>query len=161
MTAASPDPALNAPPPAPLEDAAATRRRHLRFGWWALLVFLTVGLALEGLHGLKLSWYIAPDFEIRRLMWTLGHAHGALLGIVNVAFAATLSLLPGWQPQRRRTASRCLAAASVLLPGGFLLGGAFIYDGDPGLGVALVPIGAVLLFVAVALTAWAATKEVD
>jgi len=159
MTSASSHPPN--PPTGPIEGVAATRRRHLRFGWWALLVFLSVGLVLEGLHGLKVAWYIAPDFEIRRLMWRLGHAHGALLGIVNVAFAASLGFLPSWHPPRRRTASRCLAAASVLLPGGFLLGGAYIYDGDPGLGVALVPLGAVLLFVAVALTAWAATVAVD
>jgi hypothetical protein len=43
--------------------------------------------------------------------------------------------------------------ASVLLPGGFFLGGLFLYRTDPGLGIVLVPIGAVLLFIAVFLTA--------
>ena len=41
----------------------------------------------------------------------------------------------------------------VLMPVGFFLGGVWIYGGDPGLGVLLVPIGAAALFVAVALTA--------
>ena len=40
-------------------------------------------------------------------------------------------------------------AASVLLPGGFFLGGIAFYSGDPGLGVLLVPVGAVLLLTAV------------
>jgi hypothetical protein len=43
--------------------------------------------------------------------------------------------------------------ATLLLPGGFLLGGVVIYDGDPGVGIFLLPVGALLLFVAVLLTA--------
>jgi hypothetical protein len=50
-------------------------------------------------------------------------------------------------------AGNCLLGASVLLPGGFFLGGLFLYGGDPGLGVLLVPLGALLLLVAVLLTA--------
>jgi predicted GNAT family N-acyltransferase len=46
-----------------------------------------------------------------------------------------------------------LTAAIVLLPGGFFLGGLFVHGGDPGLGVLLVPVGAVCLFAAVLLTA--------
>jgi hypothetical protein len=42
-----------------------------------------------------------------------------------------------------------LLAASVLMPGGFLLGGIWVYAGDPGLGILLVPVGGVLLFAAV------------
>ena len=33
----------------------------------------------------------------------------------------------------------------MLLPAGFLLGGLVIHDGDPGIGVLLVPVGALLL----------------
>jgi hypothetical protein len=32
-------------------DPAALAQRHLRFGWWTLLLFLTLGLVLEALHG--------------------------------------------------------------------------------------------------------------
>ena len=52
-----------------------------------------------------------------------------------------------------RLASPSLIGATLLLPGGFLLGGLMIYDGDPGPGVLLVPIGALSLFIAVLLTA--------
>ncbi len=31
----------------PSTDPDALGRRHLRFGWWALLVFVTLGLTLE------------------------------------------------------------------------------------------------------------------
>ena len=34
-----------------LNDPTVLTKRHLRFGWWALLLFLTLGLGLEALHG--------------------------------------------------------------------------------------------------------------
>jgi hypothetical protein len=89
------------------------------------------------------------------MMWTLAHAHGTLLALVNIAFALTLrTALPFAEDADRwpRIASPCLIGSSVLLPGGFLLGGTFVYGGDPGLGILLVPVGAVLLLVAVFLT---------
>ena len=70
-------------------------RRHLRFGWWALFVFLLLGATLETLHGFKAGFYLDVSNETRRLMWTLAHAHGALLGIVNVAAGLSLRALPG------------------------------------------------------------------
>jgi hypothetical protein len=39
-------------------------------------------------------------------------------------------------------------AAGILIPGGFLLAGVAFYEGDPGVAVVLVPVGAVLLLVA-------------
>lgn len=39
------------------------------------------------------------------------------------------------------------------MPGGFFLGGIWVYAGDPGLGIVLVPLGGVLLFAAAWLTA--------
>jgi hypothetical protein len=38
-----------------------------------------------------------------------------------------------------------LIAASLLLPGGFFLGGIAFFSGDPGLGVVVVPLAAALL----------------
>lgn len=132
------------------DDVAA---RHLRFGWWALLLFLTLGLVLEALHGFKVDAYLAVSNETRRLMWTLAHTHGALLALVNLAFAAGVRGLPDWEGGPRQIASRCLRAANVLMPAGFFLGGAWIHGGDPGLGILLVPLGGALLFVGVFLTA--------
>ena len=124
-------------------------RRHLRFGWWSLLVFATLGLTLEALHGFKVRAYLDVSNDTRRLMWTLAHAHGTLLGLVHVIFALMLRVAPEMSPRNVRATSSALIAASVLLPGGFFLGGVVFYSGDPGLGVILVPIGAGLLLWAV------------
>jgi hypothetical protein len=135
------------------ESAADPGRVNLRFGWWALLVFLSAGVALESMHGFKLGFYLDVTNETRRLMWTLAHAHGALLSILNLVFAATLGCAPGWSGPSRLVASRCLIGSTILLPAGFALGGAFVHGGDPGLGILLVPPGALLLFVAALLAA--------
>jgi len=115
-------------------------------------VFLSLGVALEALHGFKIGWYLDAENETRRLMWTLAHAHGALLGLVHVAFAATLHIA---QPSGLAPifGSRALMAASVLLPVGFFLGGFGVAGGDPGVGIAFVPLGAIALFSAVLLAA--------
>ena len=134
-------------------QAVALASRHLRVGWWSLLLFVTLGLALETLHGFKVGWYLNVANETRRLMWTLSHAHGNLLSLINMGFAATLFIMPESRTRWRRLVSPFLLAATILLPGGFFLGGTVIYSGDPGLGILLVPIGGLLLFVAVAVTA--------
>ena len=149
---------LTAAPPSTSPPRASLVRRHLRLGWWTLLVFLTGGLILETLHGFKIGAYLNVSNETRRLMWTLAHAHGTLLGLVNLGFAAALGVLPAWPEPKKRFASVSLIGATVLMPAGFILGGFFIYVGDPGLGILLLPIGGVLLFVAVLLTALAAGR---
>ena len=111
-------------------------------------------MLLESLHGFKVGAYLNASNETRRLMWTLAHAHGTLLGLVHVAFAATIRLAEP-APGRLATASRSLFWASVLLPGGFFLGGIRFYAGDPGVGVVVVPVGAVLVIAAAALVALA------
>ena len=134
-------------------EARAVADHHLCFGWWALLGFLSLGIALETLHGFKVGWYMDVASETRRHLWTLAHAHGTLLSLVNVAFGLTARAQPGWSGTPREVASRCLLGATILMPAGFFLGGLFIYGGDPGLGIFLLPFGAALLFVAVLLTA--------
>lgn len=125
---------------------------HLRVGWWSLLVFLSLGIVLESLHAFRVQWYLAVgEAEWRRLMLTLAHAHGVLIALVHIAFAVTLNFLPSWWDNSRRLASLSLISSGVLMPGGFLLGGLFVYDTDPGIGVWLVPVGSSLLFLAVLL----------
>src|SRR6266568_6766082 len=63
--------------------------RNLRFGWWLLLIFLLFGGALETMHGFKIGWYLDVGNEVRRLMFTLAHAHGTLLALVNIAAGLT------------------------------------------------------------------------
>ncbi len=128
-------------------------RRHFRWGWGLLSLYLTMGLLLEGLHGLKVQSYLSPEVEseTRRLMWTLSHSHGTLLALVQIAFAVTVAHSSSPMP-RAETASRCLIAAAILMPAGFFLGGLFTYGADPGLGVFLVVPGGLLLLIAVVST---------
>lgn len=130
--------------------------RHLRFGWWALTVYVTLGIALETMHGFKIGWYLDVGNETRRLMFTLGHFHGTMLALVNVAFGLTIRTVEDFKPHA--STSLALIWAAILLPGGFLLGGFLTYDGDPGTGIWLVPIGALLMLYGVGRTAVDLTK---
>ncbi len=145
-------------PEAPGAELGQLSGTHLRWGWWSLLAFIILGTVLEMLHGFKVGWYLDVGNETRRLMWQLAHAHGTLLSLVHVAFGVSIRLAPSWSGGGPKLASRCLMAAGILMPLGFLLGGVFIYGGDPGLGVFLVPVGALALFVAVLTTARAPFK---
>ncbi len=137
--------------PQPQGPARKGGERNLRFGWWSLLAFLSLGIALEAMHGFKIGWYLDVAHETRRLLWRLAHAHGVLLALVNVAFGLSWPRLrPG--PTLSR-ASLALIGATVLLPLGFFLGGLFVYGGDPWIGVFLVPPGALFLFLGVFFTA--------
>ncbi len=144
------EPAINSSSP---QNACSVVRLHLCFGWWLLLVSLTLGIALEVMHGLKIGWYLDVDNETRRSMLTLAHTHGTLLALVNIAFSWTVTRLPEWNAGNLKIASRCLLAASLLMPLGFFLGGFFPSEGDPSLGILLLPAGAVFLLVAILLTA--------
>jgi hypothetical protein len=121
-------------------------RRHLAFGWWALAAYTFIGLVLEAAHGLKLGWYLDVTSATRRLSLTLGHAHGTLLGLVNIGFALSLPHAKLSEVAIAR-ASFALRLATVLLPLGFLLGGLVFYGGDPGIAIVLVPPSAVILLV--------------
>lgn len=128
--------------------------RHLRIGWTALAIFISLGMALEALHAFKVGAYLDVDNSTRRFMWTLAHSHGTLLGLVNLAFAVTLPRIP-MSAGRLAWVSPMLTGATVLMPAGFFLGGMSFHGGDPGLGVLLVPIGGAMLvaaLVAVVLT---------
>ena len=127
-------------------------RKHLVFGWWAIATFTLLGLVLEAAHGLKIGWYLDLSNSTRRLAMTLGHAHGTLLGLVNIAFAVSVKHLK-LSPTSLARASIALRAATVLMPLGFLIGGMFVYAGDPGIGIVLVPPAGVLLVIALIVVA--------
>lgn len=133
--------------PTPATPADRQRSsRHLRFGWWSLFLFAGLGLTLELLHGFKVGAYLDVSNDTRRLMWRLAHAHGALLGLIHIVYGVTLTAYGDTLSDP--LAGSALLAASVLLPAGFFLGGIVFYSGDPGLGIALVPVGAGALLLA-------------
>ena len=137
----SPEPPRpNLATPAAISSATPEERRHFKLGWWSLFVFVCLGIMLEGMLAFRVGWYLdVGDNETHRLMLRLGHAHGTLLSILNIAFAASLVRLS--LPDYARTlASRCLTAATLLVPGGFILGGLFTHGSEPGLGIVLLPV---------------------
>ncbi len=139
------------------ESRGARALFHFRFGWWTLLFFACIGLALEAMHGFKVAWYLDVDNETRRLMLRLCHAHGGLLGLVHLGYGATLHTL---SPTGGATilASRAFIGASALLPLGFALAGFGVQGGDPGPAIALVPVGALCLLTGLFSTGWALRK---
>jgi hypothetical protein len=128
-------------------ETARLIKQHLRVGYAGLLLFAMLGVALEGLHAWKVSAYLGVDHDARRLMWTLAHAHGVGLSLVQIAFAASLQLMAA---EKLLLASRLLNAATLLIPLGFFLGGVNTYEADPGFGILLVPLGALALLLGLA-----------
>jgi hypothetical protein len=115
---------------------------NLRAGWWALCAFSALGLGLETLHAFKLGFYLDAGSETRRLLWRLAHAHGVLLGLLNICYALVARAFPRLADA---LASRALLSALVLMPSGFFLGGAFAHGGDPGPSIGLAAAGGIAL----------------
>ena len=125
-------------------------RRHFRFGWVLLCVFVAFGALLDFMHAFKSGLYLDVGSETRRLMWTLAHAHGLGLGLLHLATGATLRAgMFAAASARLRLGSACLVWASVLIPTGFLLGGIAPQNADPSIGVFLVPVGGLVLLTGV------------
>lgn len=118
-------------------------RRHLIAGWLGLVVFMSLGLSLEILHGLKIDFYLDLRNGTRRMLWTLAHSHGTLFSLLNIAFAWTLTQLRS--AGSLAAASYALILGQWLMPLGFFLGGTWLLSGDPGYGILLAPVGGVLV----------------
>ena len=123
-----------------------------RFGFASLLVWAALGSALELAHGLKLSAYL--DHPLRRELLRLAHAHGVGLSLVVLAYAA-VGIVEGGS----RAAGRQLRGAALLMPLGFLLSVFGHAESDPGPAIWLVPVGVVMLLVALASIVRALGRE--
>lgn len=128
--------------------SVARPRSRAWLGPWLCLgsVPLLVALAL---HGFKVGAYLQS--EMRRELWRLAHAHGTLLGILCLVFAALAER--HLEAKVRGAAASQLMAGAILMPLGFFLGGILNSEGDPSLGVVLVPVGALLLVLALSRAA--------
>jgi hypothetical protein len=120
-------------------------------GWISLAAWIVFGLLIEGLIGFRSPALL--DDSVRREMFRLAHAHGTLLNLVLIAAAlcGRLDLI-----RLGRITALALRAAVVLLPIGFLLAGIWHFKDDPGLGILLVPLGAVLLLTTAFQIGWSA-----
>jgi hypothetical protein len=139
----------------------AVARRHHLAGWSLLLVFLGLGAFLEFLHGFKYGFYLDLEHRVRREMWRLAHAHGTLMGLIQIGFALSVTKFGRWTTGRIKLVSFFLIDAAILIPLGFFLGGLFPSEADPWLGILLVPPGALLLFIAVVLIIHTAYQDTD
>ena len=131
-------------------------RRAIATGFVLLAFSLPLGLTLEALHAWKVPVYLGS--ALRRELWTLAHAHGNLLGILLLALGGLGERLAA---DERRLARICTLAClgAVLMPLGFLLGGVMNREGDPAFGIALVPVGGVVLLIALVLAARSALQN--
>lgn len=127
-------------------------RRALVTGWLLLAVSLPLGLTLEALHGFKIQVYLGST--LRRELWTLAHAHANLLGILCLVFAG---FGPRWfAVKAQRQIGLGLVLGAVAMPLGFFAGGVLNSEGDPSLGILLVPAGGVALLLALLRAAFSA-----
>lgn len=136
------------------EDDRRVQRLHLALGWGMIAAFMLLGVALETLHGLKLGWYLDLSNETRRLLLTLGHAHGVLIGLLNVALALSWPHRAPASPGAERAMRACFVAGGLLLPLGFVSGGLVVYGGDPNPLIVLSPVGGLLIVVGACGIAW-------
>jgi hypothetical protein len=143
----------------PIALRSVMARRHHLIGWCGLLLFLSMGAVLEGLHGFKSGFYLDQNNRLRRELWTLAHAHGTLLALIQIGFAAGVTQFGRWTAGRLKLTSFLLLDAAILIPLGFFLGGLAPSESDPWVGILLVPLGALLLVIAVVLIVVSAGSE--
>jgi hypothetical protein len=126
----------------------------VRQGWISLAAWIAFGILVEGLIGFRIPALL--DDPIRRDMLRLAHAHGTLLNLALIAAAVCARLELLRLQARTALALRC---AVIMLPTGFLLGGVWHFQSDPGLGILLVPVGAVLLLASAVQLAQASARR--
>jgi hypothetical protein len=143
-------------PDAAASEVSRRRRAHLRLGWLLLLVGVVAGVVVEGLLGFKWAGLLGDPF--RRELLRLAHFHAGLLGLVNLVYAGFADP-SGVSEAVRQAASVALRWGTVCLPLGFLLGGLWHPEGDPGLGIVLVPLGAAAIAVALAVQVYACGRR--
>jgi len=123
---------------------------HLRASIVLIALFLASGLWLEAMLGLRAQGWL--DDPLRREFLRLGHAHGGVLGLVNLGLAWALERLQTPAPWARKIRVAGLLGAG-LVGLGFMLGGLLHGPTDPGPAVLAVPAGAMLLLSALIATA--------
>ena len=128
--------------------------RLLFQGWASIAIWMSFGLLLEGLLGYKIPAFL-EDGQ-RRELFRLAHTHGTLLSLVLITSALCVRLFEVRPPA---VAVGALRLGALLMPLGFLLGGVWHPEGDPGVGIWLVPPGALMVIFGAIATALASRKK--
>ena len=134
-------------------EAPRPLERLMLQGWVSIAGWMSFGLLLEGLLGYKIPAFL-EDAQ-RRELFRLAHTHGTLLALVLIAAALCGRLFDIRPPS---VALAALRLGAVLMPLGFLLGGIWHPEGDPGVGIWLVPPGALMVIFGAIATAMAIRK---
>jgi hypothetical protein len=85
--------------------------RHLRWSLALAALFLAMGLWLEAMIGLRAAGWV--DDPLRREFLRLGHAHGALLALLNVGLAWAQVRLATPEPWARQIRRASLAGGAA------------------------------------------------
>lgn len=125
-------------------------RSHLRASLVITAVFLSLGLWLEAMFGLRADGGL--DVPFRREFLRLGHAHGAILGVLNLTLAFAVTRLSTPEAWARRSRLACAVGAG-LVGGGFVGGGVWPQPDGPGELVYAVPVGAMAVLAALVVVA--------
>ena len=121
---------------------AMSPERHMRLSLALAALFLAMGLWLEAMIGLRMAGWV--DDPLRREFLRLGHAHGGLLALLNLALGPALERL-GTPAAWAGTIRGAAWTGALLVGGGFVAGGLLHGPTDPGLPVLVVPAGALML----------------
>ena len=136
--------------PSEVGDAARLQelaRLHLRFGWIALLVFATLGAVLEALHAWKSGAYLGRRQRGAALDVDPGpRARGRAVAAAPRVRGDAEDRLRGRARAGWRSPPGCCAGRPCCCRPASSSGGVAPYEGDPGVGVVLAPIGALLLW---------------
>ena len=130
-------------PTGDVANSTAEARRARAYGWTALSLSAIAGLTLEALHGFKVGAYL--DDELTRMLLRLAHAHGVGLSLVVLVYSVAGVPILAHRPDGGLAIGRLLRIGAALVPLGFLAGAIGHPEGDPSLGVLLVPVGGLLV----------------
>jgi uncharacterized membrane protein YgdD (TMEM256/DUF423 family) len=122
--------------------------------WLSIAVWMSFGLLLESVIGYRVPAYL--NDPVRRELFRLAHTHGALLNIVLLLASLCIDrglVSPG------TIALWSLRIGVVLMPLGFLLGGIWHFEGEPGIGVWLAPLGGIMVIFGVISLAFSVFKK--
>ena len=125
-----------------------------RQGWIGIAFWMSFGLLIEGLIGFRSPVYLQDP--VRRELFRLAHTHGTVLSIlllIVVLYLAKNFIAPPL------AALWSLRIGTVLMPVGFLLGGIWHYESDPGVLVFLAPVGGLMIIFGVITIAVSTFKK--
>ena len=125
-----------------------------RQGWIGIAFWMSFGLLVEGLIGFRAPVYLQDP--VRRELFRLAHTHGTVLSmllLIVVLYLAKNFIVPPL------AALWSLRIGTLLMPVGFLLGGLWHYESDPGVLVFLAPVGGLMIIFGVIAIAASTFKK--